>query len=310
MGGIFSMIKGSGPSSSDDLTASFTIDLSAQPNNQEIAIYQLLSDILGPSEKVLESLKTYTGCGDWIRKAISQPSQESEAAAWEQVSPAVMKLKNYYEFALSLEEAFMKVMDFLCRENLEGNQATLKKLADLLFVSSGFDDLKVSNPNIQNDFSYYRRTLSKMRMQNPNPSTQVVGDELANRMSLFYAHSTPCMKLLIDSCTNLTMKGVTIESISECLGALASLSALAIPQNPALVEVLLRVMVASIVLFDQVNPVGAFAKGSGINIRASARIIQSSNSPNIVGFMNTLRYSTKHLNDETTPKATKILFAT
>lgn len=41
----------------------------------------------------------------------------------------------------------MKVMDFLCRgntlQNLEGNQATLKKLADLLFISSEFDDLKV-----------------------------------------------------------------------------------------------------------------------------------------------------------------------
>lgn len=62
------------------------------------------------------------------------------------------------------------------------------------------------------------------------------------------------------------MKGITIESISECLSTLASLSALAIPQNPALVDFLLRVMVTSIVLFDQVNPVGAFAKGSGINV--------------------------------------------
>lgn len=29
-----------------------------------------------------------------------------------------------------------------------------------------FDDLKMNNPAIQNDFSYYRRTLSKMKMNN------------------------------------------------------------------------------------------------------------------------------------------------
>ena len=57
----------------------------------------------------------------------------------------------------------------------------------------------MGNPNIQNDFSYYRRTLSRMRMSNPGQQNVVVQDELANRMSLFYAHSTPMTKSLIDS---------------------------------------------------------------------------------------------------------------
>ncbi|KAI8815094.1 hypothetical protein BJ742DRAFT_733606 [Cladochytrium replicatum] len=104
--------------------------------------------------------------------AISSPSRESEEAAWNALYPAVLKLRDYYEFAVRLEqEAFPRVLHFLCvgdvAKNLESFQATATQLGDLLHFVSLFDELKMVNPNIQNDFSYYRRSLSRMKMASP-----------------------------------------------------------------------------------------------------------------------------------------------
>jgi len=64
-----------------------------------------------------------------------------------------------------------------------------------------FDDLKMNNPAIQNDFSYYRRTLSRMKMTGGDESKAVVSNEEANRMSLFYAYPTPMLRSVSDATT-------------------------------------------------------------------------------------------------------------
>eukprot|EP00064_Thunnus_orientalis_P022579 superscaffoldBa00007736_g22785 len=60
----------------------------------------------------------------------------------------------------------------------------------------------MTNPAIQNDFSYYRRTISRMRINNLSADAgNEVNNELANRMSLFYASATPMLKTLSDAMT-------------------------------------------------------------------------------------------------------------
>ena len=90
----------------------------------------------------------------------------------------------------------------------------------------------MANPNVQNDFSYYRRTLNRMKAQNKKyiekflrehaeknnnekpkemPREKypiVVHDELANRMSLFYANATPMLRCIIDASIK-TVRGVS-----------------------------------------------------------------------------------------------------
>jgi hypothetical protein len=39
-----------------------------------------------------------------------------------------------------------------------------KQFAELLQFVLAFDEQKLKNPSIQNDFSYYRRTLSRLKM--------------------------------------------------------------------------------------------------------------------------------------------------
>ena len=43
-------------------------------------------------------------------------------------------------------------------------QATVKQFAQVLQFVLAFDEQKLKNPSIQNDFSYYRRTLSRLKM--------------------------------------------------------------------------------------------------------------------------------------------------
>lgn len=65
----------------------------------------------------------------------------------------------------------------------------------------------MTNPAIQNDFSYYRRTLSRMRINNvPAEGENEVNNELANRMSLFYAEATPMLKTLVMLQQNLCQR--------------------------------------------------------------------------------------------------------
>jgi hypothetical protein len=77
----------------------------------------------------------------------------------------------------------------------------------LIFFSSnglGSDVLeaKMMNPAIQNDFSYYRRVLGRMK---DKKQKMKVDEELANKMSFFFAYPTPMMKVMIDSTTSLGM---------------------------------------------------------------------------------------------------------
>lgn len=70
----------------------------------------------------------------------------------------------------------------------------------------------------------------------------------------------------------------------------------------------LRVMVGLIILYDHVHPVGAFARGSHIDVKGCVRILQAQTPNKSEPLLNALRYTTKHLNEENTPKTIKILF--
>ena len=83
-------------------------------------------------------------------------------------------------------------------QHLETQQALVKQLAEILEFVLKFDEHKMKTPAIQNDFSYYRRTLTRASLsrQDGTEKDLVVGNELANRMSLFYAHATPMLRVL------------------------------------------------------------------------------------------------------------------
>lgn len=48
-------------------------------------------------------------------------------------------------------------------------QALTKQLASIVDFAMAYDDYKMVNPAISNDFSYYRRSMSGMKLQGNRP---------------------------------------------------------------------------------------------------------------------------------------------
>lgn len=111
---------------------------------------------------------------------------------------------NAYLYHVRAERVVPKILGQLCSGNLsptqhlETQQALVKQLAEILEFVLKFDEHKMKTPAIQNDFSYYRRTLTRASLARQDNAEKdlVVGNELANRMSLFYAHATPMLRVL------------------------------------------------------------------------------------------------------------------
>lgn len=112
-------------------------------------------------------------------------------------------------------------------KHLETQQALVKQFSCMLDFVLKFDEFKMLNPSIQNDFSFYKRTISRIRSPNPNIAQEFIGikdltPELANRISLFYANATPMLRALSDAMLSFVTSNphLPIENITETLGTM------------------------------------------------------------------------------------------
>ncbi|XP_053596824.1 CYFIP-related Rac1 interactor B [Microplitis demolitor] len=295
----------------------------AQPSENERDTFEAVQRVLKNSESILEEIQCYKGAGKEIREAISVPTQECQRKAYLTVVPLVAKLKRFYEFSLELERVVPEILGQLCSGNLspmqhlETQQALVKQFAEILEFVFKFDEHKMKTPAIQNDFSYYRRTLTKAK---DNPENElIVGNELANRMSLFYAHATPMLHVLSHATITFLMEREDIprENITETLGTMAKVCLRMLENSNLLAQFqreetqlfVLRVMVGLVILYDHVHPQGVFFKGSNVDVKGCVKLLKDQPSCKSEGLLNALKYTTKHLNEENTPKNIKNLLA-
>jgi len=266
----------------------------------------------GPTQ--LEILGGYNGCEESIRKALNEPGQENEQAAWKAVSKAVDKLYDFYQFSIMLEKAWPQLLDTVCKDDrvqgIRDHLALAKQIALVFDFVFHFDESKMVNPAIQNDFSYYRRVLSRMKNADKDKKNKLkVDEELANKMSFFFAYPTPMMKVLIDATMSSTTEarprfiaGLSLVA-NLCVKALDS----APPPDAATTMLFLCAMTGCIILVDHLHSEGAFHKKSPIRIRTC--ITKLKNVTQSTDFLlNSLRFTTLHLNDDQTmPQITKLL---
>ncbi|CAB3992160.1 FAM49B isoform X1, partial [Paramuricea clavata] len=304
----------------------------AQPTSSESEIYEVVKAVLDLSPQILEDLQDYQGANEQIRGAISNPSNEElQDVAWKAVMPLVGQLKKFYEYATELEAVLPQLLNALCSgnltpvEHLEQQQALAKQFADILHFTLKFDDLKMTNPSIQNDFSYYRRTLSRRKLSNCLEEHRRISDipkfrcEMLSKFSLLRLepYPTPMLKTLSDATSKFVSenKNLPIENTTDMLSTLANLCRI-MTENPEYTSrfesqettlFCLRIMVGVIILYDHVHPLGAFVKTSNIDMKATIKVLKDQPSNSVEGLLNALRYTTKHLNDESTPKNIRAL---
>eukprot|EP00727_Mastigamoeba_balamuthi_P002464 m51a1_g12214 hypothetical protein (318) ;mRNA; f:16330-17967 len=293
----------------------------AKPSETEMELWQQIHDVLQQGPQLLQKLFEYKGCEAMIRKAITTPSQETEDAAWSAVLPAVDQLQEFYEFSLLIEQNFPKLLVALCKadtkSSLSNQQALAKQLGDVFDFVLRFDEAKMQNPSIQNDFSYYRRTLSRMKLARRDTNIKI-RDELANRMSLFFAYPTPMMKALSETTVKFLANSardaaVTRDNVTSTLSQMANICHWMVanhkfPNNETNLFCL-RTMTGAIILYDHVSEAGAFYKKSPINIKGCVQVLKGYTQGSVDGLLNALRFTTPHLNDPDTPGNIKQLLA-
>ncbi|UYV77888.1 FAM49B [Cordylochernes scorpioides] len=287
----------------------------AQPTEGEKDVYAAAQKVLHQSREILQDLQMYKGAVNEIREAITNPRSEiSQTRAWEAVLPLVFKLKHFYMFSQEIADVVPRLLWQLCSgpmtptQHLETQQALVKQFAEILDFVLRFDDLKMTNPAIQNDFSYYRRTVSRLRLANQDPlEEEELPSELANRMSLFYAHATPMLRVLSEA-TSLFVtehKELPVENTTETLGTMARVCQRMVEnpfnmcpwcrefcsrfQNEETLLFVLRVMVGVIILYDHVHPVGAFVKSAHLDVKGSIRVLRDQPPTVVEGLLNALR---------------------
>ncbi|KAJ3606889.1 hypothetical protein NHX12_026407 [Muraenolepis orangiensis] len=240
----------------------------AQPTDGEREVWMQVNAVLRDSDSILVGLQSYKGAGQEIRDAIQKPNDVLlQDRAWNSVCPLVKKLKVFYSFSLRLEEALQSLLESLTcpphtpTQHLEKQQALAKQF--------------MRSPAIQNDFSYYRRTISRNRINNKN--------------------ATPMLKTLSNATTNFVTENKTLplENTTDCLSTMASVCKVML-ETP--------VMVGVIILYDHVHPNGAFNKSSKIDMKGCIKVLKDQPADTVEGLLNALKFTTKHLNDESTPK--------
>ncbi|KAL0270617.1 UNVERIFIED_CONTAM: hypothetical protein PYX00_007966 [Menopon gallinae] len=289
----------------------------AQPTEGEKTTFEEVDKVFCNSSEILNELQCYKGAGREIREAIACPSEETQKQAWNAVLPLVAKLKKFYQFSTQLEKVVPKILAELCSgemsptQHLETQQALVKQLAEILEFVLKFDELKMKTPAIQNDFSYYRRTLTWQRMSVPQEGyhledTKEISNELAYRMSLFYAHATPMLKVLTEATMTFVLEHTEIpkENITETLSTMAKVC-LRMLENPNLIAqfqreetqlFVLRVMVGLVILYDHVHPNGAFVKASNLDLKGCVKLLKDQPASRSEGLLNALRYANRKKN--------------
>lgn len=179
------------------------------------------------------------------------------------------------------------LLNVLCKDSttskdLERHPGLTKLFADILDFVFEFDYLKIQYPTIQNDFSYYRRALqrgthSKEALQQSDLRLAMNEDDLANRISLFIAYPTPMLKCVIDTTSKYAQTNMIQKSTSDWLSSLWAVcyqtvnqkkkSSSALNENAGEQYDLFKVMVLSIILYDHIDPQGAFSKNSPIQVK-------------------------------------------
>jgi len=266
-------------------------------------VYQQVSDAIQNSDKVFGLIEEYKGCQELARAAMSNPSPETQRAAFEGLLGAVDSIAQFYTFSQALEKVFPHLLKALA-ENispganvapLDETPALTAQLAIIFNFALSFDRVRMLRPNLSNDFSYYRRLLPKF---NKHENITVKDDE-ASAMALFTAQHIPMTQTLSKAGNSAKAMVGDPTQISVLLSTMAN-SALMIlvnsDQNISGEDQLkiARVMTGAAVIFDHVDDQGAFHKRSPVSIKnIVATLKQCEQSEEGSSLLNALRYSTR-----------------
>jgi len=293
------------------------------PNEQERELYNKNAPVLSTGYQILEELEAYEGAQAQTKLYIQNPgNDEFKKECWESLLPLVTKMKKFWKFSFDLSTSYTELIAELTSDTenatkqLEQKQALARQLADLLHFTLKFDKRKMENAQLQNDYSFFRRLSTSF---NKTSTVKLVNDEeldqtTANDISFFYAKPTPMLSTLSEATVVLFKKQneegqqktltvlATFANITKCMLEKEEFCTKLSRETQLLCE---QVMTGAIILYDHVNPTGAFDKKSQIDVMGAIRLLQKENTNDAM--LNALRYTTKTINNDSTRKSIKAM---
>jgi len=294
------------------------------PKESERDLFHRLEQVVDSTSSVINDLMDYgSGASEEVRSALQNPHDQSiQFRSFEIVQAYAKRISIYYKLAKQIEEILPDLLLGLCSgplppaEQIEQTQALCKQFARLIDFIFRFDFWKMSTNALQNDFSFYRRVISmgEMGINGKNP---VIPLEEANSISLFLANATPMLNVIVNT-TNLFAENhpdLPITNTTETLVAVVYICRRMLEckqfnerLTPEGKMFFLRVMIGSLILFDHIDPDGAFSRNSSIDIKSIVDVVKQNGNEEAEQLMNALRYTTKHFKDQETPKSIRALF--
>ena len=176
-------------------------------------------------------------------------------------------------------------------QTLLEKQALAKQLGLTLDFVLRFDDCKMKTIAIQNDFSHFRRTSNGAKMKGIDIQIDLK-DDLANRMSLFYASPTPMMTALVNSFSDFMkvkrffkffffflsisfflqkQNKIDVQTVTPTIATISNVCQEMVRsgkfEKSSTNLFCLRTMTGCILMYDNLDKGGAFSKKSAIHVR-------------------------------------------
>ena len=181
-------------------------------------------------------------------------------------------------------------------ELLEVHQALVKQFAKVVDYVMFLDNLKMSKPEINNDFSFFRRLRTKMTKiditpevatDNPDNNQFVFDDKvsqqandlasemkLINIMTEMFAKPTPFLSTFTQALSKFVKDSeqIVAERTPQMLGTMATVCQKMLDnqelrskmKNITTEPFIVRVVVGLVILYDHVDPKGVFVKSKNI----------------------------------------------
>jgi len=298
MGALSSVLGGD-----KEFVPSFFLDFeNAAPSPEEKAVYDQVQAIITKHDEILDLMSRYKGCTDLIQKAISQPTEENKDRCWRALLPTAETLKDFYLHSEKLAEVLPILIDTMMaadelNESFGRKQALTKQLASIIDFAMFYDDYKMMNPAISNDFSYYRRSMSGMKMQG-GVTKFPISDELANKMSLFFAFPTPMLNIVTQAVKNDKKLDPLklIDGFSLMANVCFNLVEYRRFENVKTLMFCLRAAVGSTIAVDGIYVPGLFVskgKKSPVNPKKALAILNGFTDAPVTNLISALKYNCK-----------------
>ncbi len=294
-------------------------DPAAIPDPEAASLHVAMAALLQQSAACIQAVRGYADLTEGLRAAMGSPNDDAlQLRAFASLLPNIAVIKQAYDLSASLAQELPRLLAFLVarRASLREHQSLLKQLADVLDFSLSCDYEKMMKPALQNDFSYYRRHLHKM---GPRVAGVQVQEAEAGIISMFIAQALP-MTVTVEQAVKAAgsgggkggmpaADGGVCEAV-QVVGLLANVTcdlALRPGLDEAARRYALRVMTSAVVLYDRVSATGVFTRRSLVRTRKCLRTLRreqddgTASAPLAQQLLNSVKYSTLHFKDVSTP---------